>query len=510
MTATNSARANGASRVQVVAIGSLVMIAILIGLLMWPPKTDTPGAGTTSEPLVFYCAAGIKPPVEAVTREYERVYGVPLHLQYGGSGTLLSNIRVSRLGDLFLAGDTGYLEEARRLGLLAEVIPLARVRAVLAVRQGNPKGIRALPDLLRDDVTVAMANPDAAAIGRLTRERLRETGDWEALEKRCKVFKPTVNDVANDVMIGSVDAGIVWDATAAQRPELDLVRAAALEAVTSEISVGVLTCSRRPTAALRFARYLGARDRGLRTFAQYRYEPVEGDAWAETPSITFYSGAMLRPAIEKTLREFEAREGCRITTVYNGCGILVAQMKAGERPDAYFACDVAFMRQVADLYANPTNVSDNRLVILVPKGNPRRMRAVADLAQAGVRLGLAHPEKSAMGAQTKALLDALGLSAALAKNLQVDSPTGDLLVNQMRAGSLDAVIVCRSNAAQVREHVETVEIEHPLAGMTQPYAVARQSPHRHLLLRLQERLTDAESRHRFEAAGFDWHTGATL
>ena len=59
---------------------------------------------------------------------------------------------------------------------------------------------------------------------------------------------------------------------------------------------------------------------------------------------------MLRPAIEQTITAFEEREGVRVPRVYNGCGILVAQMKAGQVPDAYFACDVEFMKQVQALF----------------------------------------------------------------------------------------------------------------------------------------------------------------
>ena len=102
-----------------------------------------------------------------------------------------------------------------------------------------------------------------------------------------------------------------------------------------------------------FARYLGARDKGLLEFAKFHYEPVDGDPWAATPEVVLFSGAMLRPGIETTLKEFERREGCRITTVYNGCGILTAQMRAGSRPDAYFSCDTSFMNTVADLYVSP-------------------------------------------------------------------------------------------------------------------------------------------------------------
>jgi ABC-type molybdate transport system substrate-binding protein len=59
---------------------------------------------------------------------------------------------------------------------------------------------------------------------------------------------------------------------------------------------------------------------------------------------------MLRPAVDKTIAAFEAREGVRVTRVYNGCGILVAQMKVDGAPDAFFACDREFLDQVGDLF----------------------------------------------------------------------------------------------------------------------------------------------------------------
>src|SRR5256885_12146036 len=91
--------------------------------------------------------------------------------------------------------------------------------------------------------------------------------------------------------------------------------------------------------------------------------------------------SMLRPAIEETIADFERREGVSVTRVYNGCGILVAAMKAGERPDAYFACDKSFMDQVNDLFLDARDVSQNQLVILVHKGNPRGVHSLKDLAQ---------------------------------------------------------------------------------------------------------------------------------
>lgn len=487
-----------------VVIGSLAVAAVLVALLLWQSRNSQMARGAGGKPLLVFCAAGIKPPVEAIAREYEQTFGVRVQLQYGGSGTLLSNLRVAEAGDLFLAADESYMKSAREFGLLAETIPLARQRPVIAVAKGNPKNIRTLEDLRRTDVRVAAANPDAASIGRTVRALLQQAGQWAELEKRVTVFKPTVNDVANDVKIGSVDAGIVWDATARQYPELEFVAVPSFDAATETISIGVLKRSQQPAAALRFARYLGARDKGLKQFGKFRYEPVDGDEWAESPEIVLFSGAMLRPGIEKTLKEFEQREGCRFTTVYNGCGVLVAQMRTGQRPDAYFSCDTSFMKSVADLYLDPVNVVDNHLMIIVQKGNPKGIQTVHDLTKPGLRVGLPHHEKSAMGNIAWKMLVQMNVYDALGQNLKVESPTGDFLINQIRTGSLDAIIACRSNWTGVREHLDAVPIDDPLARMTQPYAVGRNTRYKQMMARLQDALTTAASRERFEAEGFGW------
>lgn len=487
----------------IVLLGSLAVASVLVVLMQ--ESTPTPQrADSTVQPLVMYCAAGIKMPVEAVARQYQQAYGMPVQIQFGGSGTLLSNLRVVKTGDLYLAADESYIRSARDLGLLAETIPLARQRPVIAVPKENPKNIRTLADLRRDDVRVAMANPEAASIGRTVRDALKAAGEWAGLEKRITVYKPTVNDVANDVRIGSVDAGIVWDSTARQYPDLAMVTVPILDAAMETVSVGVLTSSTQPAAALRFARYLGASDRGLKHFAACHYEPVDGDTWADTPEVVLYSGAMLRPGIEKTLKAFEAREGCRITTVYNGCGILCAQMRAGAKPDAYFSCDTSFMTSVAGMYMEPETLVDNNLMILVQKGNPKGIRTLEDLTKPGIKVGLAHHEKSAMGHIAWKMLKDMGLYDAMSKNLAVESLTGDFLVNQLRAGSLDAIIACRTNYKPVSEHLDAVPIASPLSAMAQPYAVGLDSRHKHLMARLREAFITAESRQRFEAAGFGW------
>jgi len=273
----------------------------------------------TEKSIMMYCAAGLKPAVEKVAKEYFKEYGVRVDLQYGGSGTLLSNLRVAKQGDLYLAGDRSYINEGIAFGLIKETQSLAYMNPVIAVKKGNPKGIIKIEDLFDNDIKVAIGNPDAASIGRLTKKVLTKSNHWQAIEKNIAVFMPTVNEVANCIKLGTVDAGIIWNATANQYNEIDIVPIPLFEKHVKNITIGVLSFSEQPTEALKFLRYLSAKDKGLPVFAELGYNPIQGDSWQEKPGLLFYSGGVNRLAIDKTIQEFEEREGVDVTRVYNGC-----------------------------------------------------------------------------------------------------------------------------------------------------------------------------------------------
>lgn len=293
-----------------------------------------------------------------------------------------------------------------------------------------------------------------------------------------------------------------------QYPDLETVRAEELTGVTASITAGVLQSTTQPAAALRFARFLAARDRGQKILAEHGYAATGGDPWAEKPDLVLFAGAMLRPAIEESIQWFEQREGVQVTRVYNGCGILVAQMRADKRPDAYFACDKSFMAQVSDLFYAPEDIASNPMIILVPKGNPKGIKTIKDLGAAGLRLGLAHEQQSALGALTKRMLQAHGLYEPIRANVKVESATGDFLVNQLRSGSLDAVIVYVSNGALVKEATESIPIQLPEAFAIQPIAVCKEARYPQLALRLHELVRTTESRERFLKLGFGWQLPA--
>jgi molybdenum ABC transporter molybdate-binding protein len=492
---------------------SVVSLAALLLLILLLPGSDTNRlTGERSDELFMYCAAGMRKPVEEIAAMYQREYNVRVRLQYGGSNTLLSQIEVSRVGDLYLAADMSYLELAEADGLVAEIVPIATMSAVICVPQGNPQKLQSLDDLLRDDVRVALGNPDQAAIGKTVRQALQRLGKWEALESHVRetgVFKPTVNEVANDIKLGSIDAGVLWDSVAVQYPEIEVIDDRAQSLGSVEVAIGILASSERPSEALHFARYLTASDRGLPVFERLGYKPVQGDDWAEVPELTFFAGAINRRALEPILREFSEREGVEINTIYNGCGILTAQMRAmsqdhlGDFPDAFMACDRYYLDTVAELFQDAVDISHANIGILVAEGNPKGIRNLADLAKPGIRVVLGQAEQCTIGVLSQQLLKSAGIyEQVLQDNVVSQTTSSALLVPSITTGSADATLAYETDALAEQNKVDFIRVDSALARAVQPYGIARISKHKQLGKRLQTAISSSQEQ--FEAAGFGW------
>ena len=482
----------------------LLLLAVLLGgVALWQHRhASRPGAAT----LTVYCAAGLQKPFEAAAREYQRESGVEIRPQYGGSGTLLGQLRVAKQGDIFIAADDGVVGDARKNGVIREVLPLARQKPVIAVRAGNPKNIRTIADLLRDDVKVALANPDAASISRVARTALGDA--WPKLAAHAAVMKPTVTEIALDVSLGTVDAGIVWDTVIAQF-KIEAVEVPELSKRSENASACVTEFCTQPAVALRFARWLAAPEKGGAIFKSNGFTPAGGDVWADKPELILYSGGVNRIAVEGLLKQFAEREGVTMQTVFNGCGILCATMKTmggtdnPKYPDAYFACDLCFVPPVADVFPEAVILTQTDIGIVVKKGNPRGVKTLADLAQPNLKVGLCNAEQSTLGYMTRGMLKSSGLNDSVRKNVVAEAPTADLLVTQTLVGALDAAVVYRVNVqAAASGHLDFLPIQHEGAKAVQPFSVRANSPN----ARLSQRLLLFLKAHpeKFEGAGFQW------
>lgn len=480
-------------------------------VLVWLATKPASDVASTEAPVMVFCAAGLKKPVEDIAAAYQKETGTPVQLQFGGTSTLLTQLSVAKKGDLFIAADDGALADAKKKDLTREELRLVQQTPVIAVAKGNPKKITSLDALLDPAIKVALANPEAASISKVSQKLLG--AKWAPLAAKAAVMKPTVMDIAADLALGSVDAAILWDSIVPQYDgQIEALSVPELASHREFATAAVLTSTTDAPAALRFARYLSAPQKGAATFKKHHYTAVPGDAWSLRPDLILYSGGVNRLAIEGLLKTFAAREGISVTTTFNGCGILCAAMKTmadttnPKYPDVYYACDICFVPPVAKQFPEAVLLTEAEIIIAVPKGNPKGIHTLADLARPGLKVGLCNAEQSTIGYLTQSILKSMNLWDSVSKNASAQSPTADLLVNQLRTGSLDAAVVYLNNIVPQKEHFDAVKLPADKAKAIQPFAVRHDSPHRQLGQRLLAFLL--ANRTAFEQAGFTWNPGA--
>ncbi len=251
-----------------------LVLAVALMIILYADSQHS--AANNSDVLRLHCAAGMKNAVEPATRMFTDETGIEVEITYGGSGVLLADFRTRPDGvDLFLAADDEYTTTAYELGLIQDRYPLARMRPVIAVKKGNPLHITSLSDLTRDTVRVALAHPDTAAIGRSTQRALTAHGYWDEMYTRARVCKPTVNELANDLKLETIDAAITWDATARQYDEIDFIDAVEFNTEHSTVCVGISSQSRNQESASLLAKHLASEHGGRSHFTSWGYSPLE-------------------------------------------------------------------------------------------------------------------------------------------------------------------------------------------------------------------------------------------
>ena len=105
-----------------------------------------------------------------------------------------------------------------------------------------------------------------------------------------------------------------------------------------------------------------------------------------------YVGGTMRPVMEELAKRYEAQIGQKVHIDYDGSGALLVKIEQTKLGDLYVAHDpfqAALMRK--GLGVRGWTVAAVSPVIVVPKGNPKRIRSFRDLARPGLRLVFSHP-----------------------------------------------------------------------------------------------------------------------
>jgi len=160
---------------------------------------------------VFFGAAAEVPEREII-QLYESRTGVRVEATFGSSGSLLSSMKITKVGDIYSPASPDFMSRANKdnVTYADSVMILAYVVPAIIVTKGNPKNITSLEDLAIPGVKVAIGDPQTVAVGEYAVELLKRNDLWEDVEPNIVVYTETITKLASLVTIGSVDAVIGW------------------------------------------------------------------------------------------------------------------------------------------------------------------------------------------------------------------------------------------------------------------------------------------------------------
>ena len=174
-------------------------------------------------------------------------------------------------------------------------------------------------------------------------------------------------------------------------------------------------------------------------------------------SIVVHCGRSMQPATEELAAEFERTTGAKVEFNFGGSETLLPFIVTARKGDI-FVCHDPFgdlLRQ-KDLLEDSATVGQLVPVIIVARGNPLAIRALADLARPNVRVGLMDPRHTACGELTQNRLRDLGLQEAVQKNVKVEQRGHEDLATAIRMGHLDAAVVWNFIGAAHPDFLDTI------------------------------------------------------
>ncbi|MFO7898294.1 MAG: substrate-binding domain-containing protein [Planctomycetota bacterium] len=230
------------------------------------------GCGRQEEKISVWCAAGMKPPIQALADEFEETQELPVEVTYDGANRLLDQIEVLERGDVYIAGGADYVDMAADKGLVGARRTICYLVPVIMVGKGNPKGITSLADLAGEGMRIGQGDPESAAIGRLTPKLLELNGiDRAAWQKNVAIETATVNELGVHVRLNDLAAAVVWKCIAKKYEEdCEIVEIPPEKNICPAVGGAVLTFSDLPQQSEAFLDYLTSK-RGEQVLTEYGY-----------------------------------------------------------------------------------------------------------------------------------------------------------------------------------------------------------------------------------------------
>jgi molybdate transport system substrate-binding protein len=177
-------------------------------------------------------------------------------------------------------------------------------------------------------------------------------------------------------------------------------------------------------------------------------------------ALLVHVGGTMRPAMEEICKAFQEESGIKVEMNYNDSGALMTVIETTDKGDICVVHDPfpASMTQKG-LVDRCYTVAGLTPVIVVRKGNPKKIGSVQDLTRADVKVGLTDAVYSTGGHVVDVIFKKAGIAKAMAEKEIVRARGGGEVANAVKIGTVDAAIVWNAVAFARKNDLDAIVID---------------------------------------------------
>ena len=192
------------------------LVTLLVCLIF-----STAFAQNESRELLVFAGSGMRLPLNEIGERFDKLYGIKIIYDYGGSGRLGNKILVGQSPDIFIPGSDKWAKILKEKGHVRDYTPVAYHTPVIITPEGNAK-VNSLGDFLNSDNRLVLGDARAAAIGCVS----------AAIFKKACLEESRMNVMAKGQAVkqlvlwiegNNADASIVWKADAVQSGRVRII-----------------------------------------------------------------------------------------------------------------------------------------------------------------------------------------------------------------------------------------------------------------------------------------------
>src|SRR4051812_11386517 len=132
---------------------------------------------------------------------------------------------------------------------------------------------------------------------------------------------------------------------------------------------------------------------------------------SKSQPLLVYVAASLKAPMEQIAADYQREAGVQIDLSFGGSQTLLASIQISKRGDLYLPADDSYLALAREkkLIGETFALAEQTAVLVVPKGNPKHVRTLAEFRDSTLRLSQANPDTAAVGKLLRAATEPSGL-----------------------------------------------------------------------------------------------------